>query len=77
MLKGENSTPPDVIIYMLDMINQQIKNYIRQNGVTPLGCWTKVLDVLKVMVNSFQTTDRATGKALAQVKLNFRNNKLL
>ena len=30
MLKGENSTPLDVIIYMLEMNNQQRKNYIRQ-----------------------------------------------
>ena len=40
MLKGENSTPLDVIIYMLEMNNQQ-KNVIMQKGVTPLDCWTK------------------------------------
>ena len=33
MLKDENSTPLDVIIYMLEMNNQQRKNYIRQKGV--------------------------------------------
>ena len=36
MLKGENSTPLDVIIYMLEINNQQRKTYIRQKGVTPL-----------------------------------------